>query len=58
MDDDATKSRQVHKHASKFVPNFDPEEPDCMTLVLMGEHIDPAELAELSDAGYVLALYN
>jgi len=34
-----------------MMPNFDPEEPDCMTLVLMGEHIDPKELAELSDQG-------
>jgi len=40
------------KSRSKFAPNFDPDEPDCMTLVLMGEHIDPAELAELTDGGY------
>eukprot|EP00959_Pyramimonas_sp_CCMP1952_P326129 6826461-Pyramimonas_sp.AAC.1 len=37
---------------SKYLPNFDPEEPDCMTLVLMGEHIDPAELSQISDSGY------
>jgi len=45
-------SRDGKPKSSQYLPNFDPEEPDCMTLVLMGEHIDPAELSQISDQGY------
>jgi hypothetical protein len=46
----------ARKHVNRMIPNFNADEPDCMTLVLMGEHIDPKELAELSDQGYVQPL--
>ncbi|KAK3234269.1 hypothetical protein CYMTET_55470 [Cymbomonas tetramitiformis] len=32
--------------------DFDAENPDCLTLAMMGDHIDPKELKRIPDAGY------